>query len=203
MFYLRAFHPRDPCQFHPYHKHFLSFSIRRNMSTYITTHNADGKAIFSEKLPTEQHEMAITLGTIKTIWSSHECPMNLSTEADIEQYKHDRTSPFFSGGRRICPDNGSSIIIMNMKPGGVESSVSHRTMTLDVVLVLEGEIECHLDSGEKRTAQVGDVIVQRGTMHKWVNVTPNSGWAKWVGLIQAATEPIKVVDKELGAEWAH
>jgi len=90
-----------------------------------------------------------------------------------------------------------------MKPGGVESNVSHRTMTLDVVIVLEGEIECHLDSGEKCTAKVGDAIVQRSTMHKWVNVTPNSGWAKWVGFIQAVKEPIKVGDKELGAEWAH
>jgi quercetin dioxygenase-like cupin family protein len=173
------------------------------MSTYITTHNADGKAIFLDKLPTEQHEMAIPIGTIKTIWSSHEYPMSLSSEADIEQYKHDRTSPFFPGGRRICSDNGSSIIIVNMKPGEVENSVSHRTMTLDVVLVLEGEIECHLDSGEKCTAKVGDVIVQRGTMHKWVNVTPNNGRAKWVGFIQAVTEPIKLVEKELRAEWAH
>ena len=203
MFLLRVRCPRNPSHFHTGHKQFLAFLDRRNMYTYITTHNADGKAVFSNKLPTEQHEMAMPPGTIKTIWSSHEIPINLSTEADIEQYKHDSTSPFFPGGRRICPDHGSSVIVMNMKPGGVQKGVAHRTMTLDVVLVLEGEIECYLDSGEKRTAKVGDFIIQRGTMHKWVNVTPNGGWAKWVGFIQAVKEPIKIGDKDLGPEWAH
>lgn len=44
----------------------------------------------------------------------------------------------------------------------------HRTRSLDYVIVLEGEIDLLLDEGEVRLA-AGDVVVQRGTNHAWVN----------------------------------
>jgi quercetin dioxygenase-like cupin family protein len=175
------------------------------MSLYVTTHNTDGKAIFSKELPPEHHEMSIPIGTIQTLWSNHSFPMNLSTEADIEQYKQDRESKFFPGGKRICPENGTATCMISMEPGAETEaeSVPHRTMTLDVIYILEGEIEIRLDSGEKRTAKAGDSIVQRGTMHKWVNVTPNGGWARWIAFIQAIAEPLVIGDKTLRSEWAH
>ncbi|RFU34729.1 hypothetical protein B7463_g1640, partial [Scytalidium lignicola] len=169
------------------------------MSHYITTHNADGKSVFS-KLITEHHEVHIPIGTIKNVWSSHEFPMNLSTEADIEQYKHDRANKFFPGDRRICPQSGTATCIINMNPGA--ESEFHRTMTLDTIVVLEGEIELHLDSGEKQVAKAGDTIVQRGTMHKWVNVTPGGGWARWVAFIQIIEEPLEIGNRTLRSEWA-
>ena len=39
----------------------------------------------------------------------------------------------------------------------------HRTQSLDFGVVLEGEIELVLDSGETRLLKRGDVAVQRGT----------------------------------------
>lgn len=44
----------------------------------------------------------------------------------------------------------------------------HRTRTIDYVIVLEGEIDLLLDDGEVRLA-AGDVVVQRGTNHAWLN----------------------------------
>ena len=180
----------------------LTFFLTKQpaMSHYITTHNTNGKPIFSN-LVADHHEMQIPIGTIKTVWSSHELPTNLSTEADIEQYKHDRTNVFFSGDRRICPQNGSATCIISMKPGG--ESGFHRTMTLDTIVMLEGEIELHLDSGEKRTLKAEDTIVQRGTMHKWVNVTPNGGWARWVAFIQIIEQPLEIANMTFRGEWAH
>ena len=169
------------------------------MSQYITTHNANGEAIFS-KLITEHHEMQIPMGTIKNIWSNRQFPMNLSTEVDIEQYEHDRTNKFFPGDRRICPQSGATACIISMKPNA--EGGFHRTMTLDTIVVLEGEIEVHLDSGERRVAKAGDSIVQRGTMHKWVNVTPGSGWAKWISFIQVIEEPLEIGKYTLRGEWA-
>lgn len=171
------------------------------MSHYITSHGADGKAIFSKKLPTGQHEMEIPNGTVKLLWSSHDFPMDLSTEADIEQYGLDRTKRTFPGARRICPENGTATVIIDLKPGTV--SPMHRTMTLDVIVVTQGEIEFQLDSGEKRTAKVGDSIVQRAAMHKWVNITPNDGWARMVAFLQVVTEPLDVGNKVLRSEWDH
>jgi uncharacterized cupin superfamily protein len=44
----------------------------------------------------------------------------------------------------------------------------HRTRSLDYIVVLEGEIDLLLDDGEVRLA-AGDVVVQRGTNHAWIN----------------------------------
>ena len=47
----------------------------------------------------------------------------------------------------------------------------HRGRSIDYNLVLEGEIELVLDSGEVTRLGKGDFNVQRATAHKWRNVT--------------------------------
>ena len=44
----------------------------------------------------------------------------------------------------------------------------HRTRTLDYVLVLSGEIDLVMDDSEVHL-KAGDIVVQRGTNHAWVN----------------------------------
>jgi mannose-6-phosphate isomerase-like protein (cupin superfamily) len=44
----------------------------------------------------------------------------------------------------------------------------HRTHSIDYVIVLQGEIDLLLDDGEVRLG-AGDVVVQRGTNHAWIN----------------------------------
>lgn len=56
---------------------------------------------------------------------------------------------------------------LSRQPGAV--SPMHRTVSLDYGVVLEGEIELELDSGEKRRLPRGDIFVQRGTAHLWRN----------------------------------
>lgn len=171
------------------------------MSHYITTHNSDGKAVFSDKIPTTPHTMPIPIGTIQMLSSTHSFPMNLSTEQDIERYEDDRNNKFFPGIRRTCPDTGTAACIITMNPGAV--SGMHRTSTLDTIVVTQGVIEIHLDSGEKKVIRAGDSLVQRNTMHKWVNVTPENGHAQIVAFLQAVEEPMEIGDKKLYAEWLH
>jgi quercetin dioxygenase-like cupin family protein len=45
----------------------------------------------------------------------------------------------------------------------------HRTETLDYAIVLSGECDLELDDGELVHVTQGDIVVQRGTMHAWVN----------------------------------
>lgn len=47
----------------------------------------------------------------------------------------------------------------------------HRTVSVDYAVVLAGEIVIHLDGGEEKTVGAGEVIVQRGTCHEWINRT--------------------------------
>lgn len=44
----------------------------------------------------------------------------------------------------------------------------HRTRTVDYVVVLEGEIDLLLDDGDVRL-KAGDVVVQQGSNHAWIN----------------------------------
>jgi hypothetical protein len=43
----------------------------------------------------------------------------------------------------------------------------HITNSVDLVLILEGEIELSAEVGDPVTLQVGDIVVQRGAMHAW------------------------------------
>lgn len=63
--------------------------------------------------------------------------------------------------------NGSVVRLIDFAPG-VESPM-HRAMSIDYGVVIEGEFEITLDSGESRIMRPGDVSVQRATMHKWRN----------------------------------
>ena len=76
----------------------------------------------------------------------------------------------------------------------------HRTVSLDYGVVLYGEMELVLDSGETRIMKVGDVSVQRGTNHAWRN-TSDTQWARMMYVLQPSL-PItingKPLDEDLG-----
>lgn len=43
----------------------------------------------------------------------------------------------------------------------------HRTPTVDVIVVVSGEMDLVLDSGQVAHLGPGDAVIQRGTMHAW------------------------------------
>jgi mannose-6-phosphate isomerase-like protein (cupin superfamily) len=45
---------------------------------------------------------------------------------------------------------------------------NHRTDSIDYAVIMSGEIDMELDVG-KVHLKAGDVLVQRGTIHNWVN----------------------------------
>lgn len=51
---------------------------------------------------------------------------------------------------------------------GLEPDGFHVTQTVDLVMVLEGEVSLELDTGEV-PLRTGDCVVQRGTRHAWRN----------------------------------
>jgi quercetin dioxygenase-like cupin family protein len=60
----------------------------------------------------------------------------------------------------------------------------HRTVSLDYGVVMEGEAELVLDSGETQIMKKGDICVQRGTTHAWKN-TSDSDWARMLVYLAA------------------
>jgi hypothetical protein len=45
----------------------------------------------------------------------------------------------------------------------------HKTGTLDVIILVKGEVDLLLDDGEAKALKPGDVVIQRATNHAWVN----------------------------------
>lgn len=45
----------------------------------------------------------------------------------------------------------------------------HATPSVDMAIVLEGELVLELDGGSERTLYAGDTVVQCGTRHRWHN----------------------------------
>jgi quercetin dioxygenase-like cupin family protein len=99
-------------------------------------------------------------GLVSTlIWSTDSAPAKVPAGADIEDM----------GARTLGsapPPNGSRFAVIDFAPG-VKSDM-HRTETVDYVIVIEGEIEMDMDESTV-TLKQGDLMVQRGTNHAWVN----------------------------------
>src|SRR3954470_10932828 len=73
-------------------------------------------------------------------------------------------------GHRSCvpwSEPGATFRIIEYQPGVAPRR--HRTSTTDYAVVLSGEIEMELDDGVTVTLRQGDALVQRGTIHNWVN----------------------------------
>ena len=64
------------------------------------------------------------------------------------------------------PPHGTRFIVMEFDPGA--DGVMHRTETIDYISCLEGQIDMDMDQSTV-TLRAGDVMVQRGTNHAWVN----------------------------------
>lgn len=99
-------------------------------------------------------------GLVSTlIWSTDGSPADISVGETPEDC-----------GARIIgtqpPASGSRFAIIDFPPG--VPSRMHRTESIDYVLVLSGEIDMDMDDSTVRL-KAGDVMVQRGTNHAWVN----------------------------------
>jgi quercetin dioxygenase-like cupin family protein len=64
------------------------------------------------------------------------------------------------------PENGSRFIVMEFAAG--VTSEMHRTETIDYIVMLSGEIDMDMDDSTVKL-RAGDIMVQRGTNHAWVN----------------------------------
>ena len=99
-------------------------------------------------------------GMISTLmWATDAMPCDISVGEGVEDM----------GARMLGsapPVNGTRFAILDFPPGN--KAVTHRTETLDYVIVLEGEIEMDMDDSTVKL-KAGDVLIQRGTNHTWLN----------------------------------
>jgi mannose-6-phosphate isomerase-like protein (cupin superfamily) len=81
-------------------------------------------------------------------------------------------------GEMTIPDDLEAAIVASAKLApGLEDAVSepdgwHYTPTVDLEYVIEGEFTLTVDDGASKVLKAGDVMVQCGAKHSWVNNGP-------------------------------
>jgi quercetin dioxygenase-like cupin family protein len=129
----------------------MSLSIRR----VVTGHDATGRAVVRideicrnviSRRP--HHESCV-------VWSTGAFPADNDDEQD-------------GGARPVATTdpNGTVFRLVRYEPGVAPRN--HRTESVDYAVVLCGEIDMQMDGGQVHL-RAGDVLVQRGTIHNWIN----------------------------------
>jgi quercetin dioxygenase-like cupin family protein len=86
----------------------------------------------------------------------------------------------------VPPTPSGTKIRINEFPPGVVSPV-HRTQSVDYGIVLDGEMVLVLDDSET-VLRAGDVVVQRGTSHRWENRSARTARMAFI-LVDGAFSP--------------
>ena len=130
-------------------------SMALNVRRVITGHDAKGKAV----VKIDEVAKNVTSGrpgaTACNIWTTEGFPVNNDGDADEGQRKVATTLK-----------SGTIFRIIEFAPG--LAARNHRTDSIDYIVVISGEIEMELDDTLVRL-KAGDVMVQRGTIHNWIN----------------------------------
>lgn len=123
----------------------------------VTGHDAQGKAIVKIDEVCSDFIEGRPNGLLRNIWTTDTTPANNDGQEDGGA----------RSGRFTMIENGTVFRVLHFLPG-VQKRV-HRTDSIDYIVVMAGEIDMELDEGEQVHLKAGDVMVQRGTVHNWVN----------------------------------
>jgi quercetin dioxygenase-like cupin family protein len=161
---------------------------------YITAHNDEGKAVFSNKLPEESEMKPNPDGLAFALsYATKGFPADMDDDKDISVYEK-----YLNDAPGLVIPGGTVLRHVDIPPN--TECTMHRTVSLDYGAVIEGEVELLLDSGEKRMMKRGDVAIQRGTMHQWINHSKTE-WTRMLFVLQDS-KPLKIAGQTFGEELA-
>jgi quercetin dioxygenase-like cupin family protein len=130
----------------------MTLQIRR----VVTGHSAEGRA----KVEIDENVGNVISNRVgassSVIWATNGFPVN-------NDGFEDPTKAAF----KTTVDGGTIFRVVRYQPG--VAARNHRTDSIDYAVVIAGAIEMELDDGVIVKLKAGDVLVQRGTIHNWVN----------------------------------
>jgi quercetin dioxygenase-like cupin family protein len=129
----------------------MALQVRR----VITGHDASGRAIVTIDEVSKNLSSGRPGATACNVWTTEGFPANNDGGEDAGLRKVGTTLK-----------NGTIFRVIEFAPG--LAARNHRTDSIDYIVVISGEIDMELD-GSSVHLKAGDVMVQRGTIHNWVN----------------------------------
>ena len=129
----------------------MALRVRR----VITGHDASGKAIVKIDEIAKHASSGRPGATSVNVWTTDGFPASNDGDTDAGLRKVATTLP-----------NGTIFRVIEFAPG--LAARNHRTDSIDYIVVISGEIDMDLD-GSVVHLRAGDVMVQRGTIHNWIN----------------------------------
>jgi quercetin dioxygenase-like cupin family protein len=158
----------------------------------VTGHDASGKSVVLSDGPSPK-TLDVGTAAFHEIWLTDHTPVRIGASEPEPTARPVRTPP---------PANGVNVRFTEMAPGA--ESPMHRTETVDVGIVLDGETWLLLDDGSETRVGVGDAVVQRGTNHAWANRTDRPVRMVFVMIdgtidddLRAAAGPLEFFDQVL------
>jgi mannose-6-phosphate isomerase-like protein (cupin superfamily) len=160
----------------------MSSPIRR----VVTGKDGTGKAIVATDGSASRVQARKEMGVTTTLlWVTDSTPANLREQGDAGNREIGIVPPAsgtifriieFGPQKDVQADDQTRRQIferMGLAPEGPSRENPrdpgmHRTRTVDYVVILSGEIDMLLDESEVHL-NAGDVVIQRGTNHAWVN----------------------------------
>jgi quercetin dioxygenase-like cupin family protein len=129
----------------------MDLKIRR----VVTGHDKNGKAIVLYDEIGKEVSSGRPGATACVVWSTEGFPINNDGSSDEAKRKVGTTL-----------DNGTVFRVVRFDPG--VAARNHRTDSIDYAVVMSGEIDMDVD-GVVVHLKAGDILVQRGTIHNWIN----------------------------------
>ena len=156
----------------------MAFQVRR----VITGHDDSGKAVVKIDEIVSNVREGRPGAKAHAIWTTEKFPVNNDGQEDAAARSVGTTLP-----------GGTVFRVVEFSPG--VASRNHRTNSIDYAVVMKGEIDMDID-GVLIHLKAGDVLVQRGTIHNWINTGTKSCIIAFA-LIDA--KPVSVGGKTLNA----
>lgn len=161
---------------------------------FITSHDSNANTIFSDSIKETMPWQELPDGARFSLgYATENFPVQMTNDKDLQVYEK-----YLENKPGITIPGGTVLRCVDMRPGAL--SPMHRTVSLDYGVVLEGEVELVLDSGEVRLMKRGDIAIQRATNHAWRN-TSKTQWARMLYILQES-ESLKIAGKDLDEDTA-
>ena len=148
----------------------------------VTGHDANGKAVVQFDEVLSNFRSTRPGGSSATIWTTDTSPANNDADGDAAKREVKTVLP-----------GGTIFRVVRYEPSITPRR--HRTDSIDYAVVLSGSIDMELDDSVVRL-NAGDVLVQRGTIHNWVNTGTEDCFIAFV-LVDA--KPVSIDGKPLAA----